>query len=127
MIIFIGSVEIDFLRQAFCGGSHPAEENGDEVQRKIQQLELKTKAAEAKLQYKEAQRIQGKLQRGVLLQNDISHEEQQLLRDLASGTLLQNLNNAVAGRTREVLDNWQPPNIDPWMRADRRDRPPGFD
>ena len=58
LIIFTGSVEIDFLRQAFCGGSHPAEENGDEVQRKIQRLELITKAAEAKLQYEEAQRIQ---------------------------------------------------------------------
>ena len=148
LILLTGSVKVDFLRQAFCGGSHPAEENGDEVQRTIQSLELKIKAAEAKLQYKEAQRIQGKLQRGVLLQNDISHEEQQLLRDLASGTLLRNLNNAVArfghgtlrmpgrsiligastgGRTREVLDNWQPPNIDPWMRADRRDRPPGLD
>ena len=138
LIIVNGSVKIEFLRQAVCGGSHPAEENGDEVQRKIQRLKLKTKAAEAKLQYKEAQRIQGKLQRGVLLQNDISHEEQKLLRDLASGTLLQNRNNAVArfghgtlrmpgrsiligastgGRTREVLDNWQPPNIDRWMRG----------
>lgn len=138
LIIFIGSVEIDFLRHAFCGGSHPAEENGHEVQRKIQRLELKIKAAEAKLQYKKAQRIEGKVQRGVLLQNDITHEEQQLLRDLASGTLLQNLNNAVTrfghgtlrmpgrsiligastgGRTREVLDNWQPPNIDKWMRG----------
>ena len=48
LIIYIGSVEIDFLRQAFCGGSHPAEENGDEVQRKIQR-ELKMKAAQAKL------------------------------------------------------------------------------
>ena len=148
LIIFIGSVEIDFLRQAFCCGSHPTEENGDEVQMKIQRLELKTKAAEAKLQYKKAERIEGKVQLRVRSHIDLMHEEQQLLRDLDNGTLLQNLNNAVArfghgtlrmpgrsiligastgGRTREVLDNWQPPSIDPWMRADRRDRPPGLD
>ena len=139
LIILIGSVVLYFLRQAFCGGSHPAEENGDEVQRNIQRLELKIKAAEAKLQYKKAQRIEGNVQRCVFLQNDITHEEQQLLRDLASGTMLQNLNHAVArfghgtlrmpgrsiligastgGRTREVLDNWQPYNIDKWMRAE---------
>ena len=96
------------------------------------------KAAQAKLRYKEAQCIHSKLQRGVLLQDDITREEQQLLRDLANGTLLQNRNNAGArfghgtlrmpgrgiligastgGRTREVLDNWQPPNIDRWMRG----------
>ena len=105
---------------------------------KIQRLELKIKAAEAKLQYKKAQRIEGKVQLGVLSHMDFMHEEQQLLRDLDNGTLLQNLNNAVAafghgtlrmpgrsiligastgGHTREVLDNWQPPNIDKWMRG----------
>jgi len=80
-------------------------------------------------------------------QDDITREEQQLLRDLANGTLLQNRNNAVArfghgtlrmpgrsiligastgGRTREVLDNWQPYNIDKWMRAELG-WPPGLD
>ena len=96
------------------------------------------KAAQAKHRYKEAERIHNKLQRGVLIQDDFTREEQQLLRDLRDGTLPQNLNNAVArfghgtlrmsgrsiligastGRcTREVLDNWQPTNIERWMRS----------
>ena len=29
LILLTGSVKVDFLRLAFCGGSHPAEENGD--------------------------------------------------------------------------------------------------
>ena len=96
------------------------------------------KAAQAKLRYKEAERIHSKLQRGVLIWDDITREDRQLLRYLRNGTLLQNLNNAMArfghgtlrmsgrsifigaspgGRTREVLDNWQPTNIERWMRG----------
>ena len=29
LILLTGSVKVDFLRQAFCCGSQPAEENGD--------------------------------------------------------------------------------------------------
>ena len=105
------------------------------------------KAAQAKLQFKAAQRIRSKLQPGVLLWDDITREQRQLFRDLRNGTLLQNRNNAVArfshgtlrmsgrsivigastgGRTREVLDNWQPLNIGKWMRAELG-WPPGLD
>ena len=87
------------------------------------------------------------MQRSVLLQNDITREDQQLLRDLANGTLLENLNKAVTsfghgtlrmpgrsivigastrGRTREVLDKWQPYNIGKWTRAELG-WPPGLD
>ena len=75
------------------------------------------------------------------------HEEQQLFRDLHSGTLLRNLNEAAVafghgtlrmpgrsifigastgGRTREVLDNWEPYKIGKWMRAELG-WPPGLD
>ena len=62
LIIFTGSVKIDFLLQTVCGGSHPAEKNGNEIQIKIQQLELNTKIIKTKLQYKEFQRVLSKLQ-----------------------------------------------------------------
>lgn len=64
LILFTGCVKANFLRQAFCGGPHPAEENRDEAERK----RLKINAAEAKLKFRNARSMESKVQRGVLVQ-----------------------------------------------------------
>ena len=138
LILFAGRVEIDFLQQALSGGPHPAEENRD----KEENEKLKTKAAEARHRFKVAQNMDRKVKIGLLREEELTRKDKELLKDFRDGRLLHTLNEAVAafghgtlhtpggsllisastgGRTRELLDNWQPPNVRDFLRRRRED------
>jgi len=86
-------------------------------------------AAEAKRKLRMAEHLSRKLDRKALYEEDLTEDEVWLLNDLRSGTLLRQANDAVeayghgtlrtdqgtlqiggstGGRTREVLDGWEP-------------------
>ena len=94
LIIYAGRFDPDFLQRAHeaqdrSGASQPAAGPG------VQQL-LKRAAATAKLDYRKTCMLRRRLDRGEVVEHDLTWWEQENLRKLMDGSLLRRTNEAVA-------------------------------
>ena len=124
LICFTGCADIKFLRETYSRVYRPAvdlstrENNG----------RLRMNAAKAKHRLRMAEHLSRKLDSGALNDGDLTQEEHRLLRDLRSGTLREQANDAAqayghgtlrtdqgtrpiggstGGRAREMIDCWE--------------------
>jgi len=130
VIVFTGSLNLQVLERAAGGASQPAMQTRCSP---TEQQARKRAALEAKCRYKQGEAIARQISGRLIREDQLSQRDANLLQDFRNGRALEQLNMAVVehghgtlrgvggrtlqiggssgGRTRELLDNWEPPNV----------------
>jgi hypothetical protein len=130
VIVFTGSLNLKVLERAAGGASQPAMQTRRSP---TEQQARKRAALVAKCQYKQGEAIARQISGRLIREDELRQRDANLLRDFRSGVLLERLNMAVVehghgtlrgvggrtlqiggssgGRTRELLDGWEAPNV----------------